>query len=401
MKILFVTDTYHPHINNIYSFVCRMASLLRDKGHRVAVVAPSESWHFKTNRIDNIDVYAMPSLPLPHYGCLRVPIPFSLRSRLKKIITHFNPDVIHIQDHFILSKAVVQLNQQLNIPIIGTSHCSPQTITSQFKNKILKRTLEKYWWLRFAGVFNEALLVTTNTVTGASLIRPKLNSDVIPISNGACLETFISTEKNERIRKKYNLPDKPLLLYAGRLDEAGKTNLITMAVAEAVKTTDFYFVVAGDGIQKRAMERRVKELHLEDKVIFTGFVPQADLACLYALSRCFITDANTAFQNFETLQAMAAGLPVIAANTAAMTELVDHGSNGYLFNMTDKDAIVSSINSIFANDYLYHHMVKKSLEYSRDHDSHKTVASFERAYKSCYVRNIIIRHHREELVSTT
>ena len=44
MRILFVCDTYYPQLNGVYYFVCRIAPLLQDRGHHVAVIAPSESY---------------------------------------------------------------------------------------------------------------------------------------------------------------------------------------------------------------------------------------------------------------------------------------------------------------------------------------------------------------------
>jgi glycosyltransferase involved in cell wall biosynthesis len=378
-----------------------MGALLQEKGHRVAVIAPSQSHYYSKTRIDNnIDVYGMPSLPL-HFSSLRIPMPFSLQSRLKNVIGSFNPDVIHIQDHFILSKAVVKLNRKLNIPLIATNHFLPASVSSFFKNKMIKRSVENFWWSRFSDVFNDALLVTTSTDAGACKIRPWLDADVIPISVGVCLEAFTSFNKTERIKKKYGLPDKPVLLYAGRLDTVNNVDEIIMAVAKVVKTIDCCFVIAGNGIQKTTLEKQAKELLIEEKIIFTGFVPEDDLNKLYGLSRCFITATSKELQSLEILRAMAAGLPVIAPNTAAMDNLVQDKGNGYLFNTGDADSIISSITNVFSNDYLHRHMGKKSLEHIRGHDIRTTAASFERAYKSCYVRNIIMRHHSEELVSSS
>ena len=56
MRILFVSDTYYPHLNGVYYFVCRIAPLLQRNGHTVAVVAPSETMHFTRKVIDGIKV---------------------------------------------------------------------------------------------------------------------------------------------------------------------------------------------------------------------------------------------------------------------------------------------------------------------------------------------------------
>ena len=55
MRILFVSDTYYPHLNGVYYFVCRLAPLLQEKGHQVAVIAPSETIYSSLKEIDNID----------------------------------------------------------------------------------------------------------------------------------------------------------------------------------------------------------------------------------------------------------------------------------------------------------------------------------------------------------
>ena len=111
MKILFVSDTYYPHLNGVYYFVCRLAPLLQEKGHEVAVIAPSETLYSTYQKIDNIDVYGMPSLPILLYPKVRLPLTVLLQSRLKKIIKDFKPDIIHLQDHFSITAAIVKANK--------------------------------------------------------------------------------------------------------------------------------------------------------------------------------------------------------------------------------------------------------------------------------------------------
>ncbi len=138
MNILFVSSSYYPHINGVYYFVCRIGPMLQERGHKVAVIAPSESVHFSNKKIDNLDVCGVPSFSVKINPTIRLPIPFLLKSRIRQIIESFKPDIIHIQDHFPLSKAVVQVNKNLKIPIIGSNHFMPENFTALLKNKILK-----------------------------------------------------------------------------------------------------------------------------------------------------------------------------------------------------------------------------------------------------------------------
>jgi glycosyltransferase involved in cell wall biosynthesis len=368
----------------VYYFVCRIAPLLRERGHQVAVIAPSENRHFSKRKIDDLDVYTMPSLPLIFYPKLRFPVPFFLQSKLRKVIDGFKPDVIHLQDHFILSKAVIALNRELNIPVIGTNHFMPENITSLFKNNTVKTTVERFLWARFVQVFNQVELVTTPTETGARLIRPQLHTDVVAISSGISLREFNAYGKKDSIKEKYGLPDRPLLLYVGRVDPEKRIDEILEAVAVAVKTVDFYFVVVGKGVSKKALEEKAKQLNIEDRVIFTGFVPNEDLPYIYKLSRCFVIASRAELLSLVTLQAMASGLPVIAVNAGALPELVHNNVNGYLFETGNTATIVQAIRDIFTNDQLHHQMADSSLHFSLQHDINRTVTSFEKIYNSCY-----------------
>ena len=380
MRILFVSETYYPHLNGVYYFVCRVAPMLQQRGHQVAVIAPSETTQFVKKRIDNIDVYTVPSLPILLYPKLRFPVPLLLQARIKNLINDFKPDIIHIQDHFILSNAVVEVNKQMRIPIIGTNHFMPENLTSLIKNNKVKQLVENYLWARFSRVFNQLLLVTTPTETGARLIRPKLRTKVTAVSSGINLQEFNPLGDTIVIKEKYALPDKPVLLYVGRLDPEKRIEEIIQAVAVAVKTIDFYFVVVGKGARKAALEKLATDLGIADKVIFTGFVPDEDLPYLYKLSHSFIIASIAELLSLVTLQAMASGLPVIAANAGALVELVQHNKNGYLFNPGDINAIAECIKNIFTNDDLYEGMCEKSVEYSQTHNIHVTVDSFEKIY---------------------
>ena len=144
MKILFVSDSYYPHINGVYYFVCRIGPLLLENGHEVAVIAPSDTMHYSVQKIDGLNVHGLPSISSMIYPTIRIPILFMMRKRIRKIIGQFNPDIIHIQDHFAICKAVVGVNRKLHIPIIGSNHMMPENFTVLLKKPFLKKLLENY-----------------------------------------------------------------------------------------------------------------------------------------------------------------------------------------------------------------------------------------------------------------
>ncbi len=383
MRILFVSDTYYPHLNGVYYFVCRLGPLLQQNGHEVIVIAPSETAGSTKKKIDGIDVYGMPSLPLLYYPRLRFPVSFGLKSKIRQLVNEFRPDVIHIQDHFVLSKAMVAVNKKLNIPLVATNHFMPENLTALFKNKTLKKLIEQSMWSRFTCVFNQATVVTTPTETGACLIRPKLQREVKAISSGIDLEEFNPLGQNERIKQKYGLPDKPILLFVGRLDPEKHVDEILRAAAIALKKIDFCFVVVGKGVQKKMWENLAEELAITADVKFTGFVPDKDLPHFYKLSHCFIIASTAELLSLAVLQAMASGLPVVAVKAGALVELVEDGVNGFLYETGAINSIVRHLVTIFTQHKLHRSMAERSLEISQQHDIRQTVVSFERLYDSC------------------
>ena len=387
MRILFVSDTYYPHINGVYYFVCRIGQLLQEKGHQVAVIAPADSMSASFKKIDNIDVYGLPSFSVVFYPTIRQPFPFLKKYRLLKIIKNFNPDIIHLQDHFIISKAVLRINRKLKIPVIATNHFMPENLTVLVPGKNIKKYFENYLWKGFSTVFNQVKLVTTPTETGVEIIRKRLKVEVVALSSGIDLKKFNPYGNTQKIKEKYKLPNRPILLYAGRLDPEKHIEEILHAVAIASKKIDFCFVIVGKGISKKSLEHLVNELGINEKVIFTGFVPDADLPYFYKLSRCFIIASIAELLSLVTLQAMASGLPVIAVKAGALKELVNDKINGYLYDEDDLPSLVQYIENLITNDFLYKEMSKKSLEFVQQHDIYKTLDLFEKIYMKYGNRN--------------
>jgi 1,2-diacylglycerol 3-alpha-glucosyltransferase len=381
MRILFVSDTYYPHLNGVYYFVCRIAPLLQRNGHTVAVLAPSETTRFTRKMIDNIEVFGVPSLPVVLYPKVRVPIRFLLRSRIRALLDEFAPEVIHIQDHFLLCRTVVKVNKRTALPIMGTNHFMPENLTALVWTFRWKKRLEKLLWSRFSRVYDQLMLVTTPTETAARLIRPLLKAEVVAVSSGIDLKKFEPRQNIGRIRAQYGIPDKPILLFVGRLDPEKKLDEVLDAVAIALRRTDFCLVVVGKGIQRSALEQQAATLQITGNVIFTGFVPEEDLPMIYQLSRCFIIASIAELLSLATLQAMASGLPVIAARAGALEELVHDRENGLLFNVGDIDKMAHGMVEILGNDVLCRQMGAKSLEYSQQHDIHESVRVFESIYE--------------------
>jgi 1,2-diacylglycerol 3-alpha-glucosyltransferase len=171
------------------------------------------------------------------------------------------------------------------------------------------------------------------------------------------------------------------LLFLGRLDSVKKNRRHTPGSGLALKVVDFCFVIAGKGVNKKSLENQTRNLGIQESVIFTGFVTDEELADIYKLSSCFIISSSAELLGLNTLQDMAAGLPVIAVDAGALGELIQPGENGLLHKIGDIKEMAGNICTIFSNTELRLKMKAKSCQLARNHDIKQTVQSFEALYR--------------------
>ena len=183
-------------------------------------------------------------------------------------------------------------------------------------------------------------------------------------------------------RTRYSLPDKPILLFVGRLDKEKNIDVALRAVALAVAHTDFHFVVAGSGAEKPALEALAQRLGIGAHVTFTGFVPDDLLPSLYAAAACFVNAGTAELQSIVTMEAMATGLPVLGARAVALPELIRDHENGFLFDPGNAKELARHLVNIFAHAELRAAMGRNSLAIIAPHDINATLDSFEDFYRA-------------------
>ncbi|MFA5172857.1 MAG: glycosyltransferase [Candidatus Paceibacterota bacterium] len=382
MRIIIAADTYYPHINGASFFAQRLAHYLQKNGHIVAVIAPSESFQNTEKKINGISVFGISSLPILFYSGFRFSLPFFIKKEIKKIIKEFQPDIIHVQSHFSICRAVISLAKKSHLPIIATNHFMPENLTHYLHlPAFIENLIKKIAWLDFSRIFNKVDLVTTPTESAAKLIRSRLKNIVKSVSCGIDLNRFNPKNNGDYLKEKYHLSNnKLILLYVGRLDKEKNIDLIIKAVAQVPSNIDLHFVIAGTGAEKENLMNLSEKLSIKERVHLIGFVSDHDLENIYRIAECFIIAGTAELQSIVTLEALASGLPVIAANAVALPELVKDEENGFLFEPGDLDSLIKKIKTIFSDSTLRKKMAEKSLAIIANHSIEKTISQFENIY---------------------
>lgn len=140
-----------------------------------------------------------------------------------------------------------------------------------------------------------------------------------------------------------------VLVFAGRL---GVQKALGVALESLVHAPAVSLLVAGDGPERGALERRTRELDLDGRVRFLGVVPRSTVLRLFRAADA--TLLSSAWENFPhaVVEALAVGCPVIATAVGGVPEVVKDGENGLLVPPGDPPALAAAITRFFGDDKL-------------------------------------------------
>ena len=395
MKILIASDAYYPpNVSGVAYFSHRLAKQLARDGNRVYVVAPSRGLRNEIYRQDGVTVYGVTSIPVPTVKGFRVSLVPLIRSIVGRIVGRIKPDVIHVQNHFMIGKVAVEIAKKNGIPVIGTNHFMPENLVHYFHlPKTAERGLIRFGWRQFVRVYNKVDYVTSPTKTAADLLDEiGFVKKVKPISCGIDLERFTPKNRGDYLMRIYNVPQRvPILLYVGRLDKEKNVDVVIRSLPKILKVQKIHFVIAGSGNIREKLQDLVRKMKLSHHVTFTGFVSDVDLPNLYAVADIFVAPGGAELQCISALEAVATGLPLVAADAVALPELVKDGKNGFLFVPGNCNSLADKIIKILSNKDLAERMGRESLRIAQKHDIKISVSEFETLYR----RAIALRYQKE------
>ena len=176
---------------------------------------------------------------------------------------------------------------------------------------------------------------------GESELLQQTSQQITPeiIRNGIRTESFPYRE-----RRDFTSPLK--IVCVGRLIERKGQSLLFQALRELLdKDVAATVTLIGTGDAERKYRTMVSELGIENSVHFEGYVPREDLPNRLIHFDLFALPSENEGMSVATLEALAAGLPIISTETGGAKELVDSGMNGYLFPVGDLEQLVRCIDS--------------------------------------------------------
>ena len=379
MRIMVVTDQYEPMVGGVPTVTRNLARGLAGRGHDVALVVPSPGWRGRLATAEQVSVTYRGSLRWPWYegmrlGCLPA-------SAAGKLMASFAPDVAHIHSPVTLGVMARIGAGRRRVPVVYTNHYLPANVRASAAPRA--RALDALFYRHVVGFSNKCSYVTAPTATALGLLRERgLRVPSGVLSNGVDLDAYSPGLADVRIRHRYGLPaGRPLILSVGRLSPEKRTDVLLEAVARLGPDTQIAIAIAGAGPDEARLRSQAQRLGLARKVLFLGFVPGPDLPGLYRLADVFAIASEAELQSLTTMEAMATGLPVVAVDAYALSELVRHGHNGFLARPGHAAEVAAYLDQLCSDPCLRARMSAASLRIISGHEQHRWLAEWESLYR--------------------
>lgn len=348
MRIGIFTDSYKPYTSGVVNSIVSFRDELSALGHELHIFAPSYP-HYDE---DEPGVYRLKSLPSPTNADYTLALPFypGMQSLLKKI----DLDLIHVHSPFIMGQVGLHCAQKQQLPLVFTYH----TMYDQYVHYVpMAQDLAKKLTVQYSKYYCNKCdhIVVPSREVKKKLIREEIVTPITVIPTGVPLHKFVDGDSrwlNEHYPATRN---KQILLFVGRL--AKEKNLEFLLHAFQViheRNPDTVLVLVAGGPMEEALKELSGHLELEQNqaVIFTGSVPFEQLVHIYYSSRLFVFTSKTETQGLVLLEAMAAGLPIVAIRAGGVEDMIDHECNGLLCS-DDLEQFVQAVCFLLNDEQTY------------------------------------------------
>ncbi len=344
MRIAIVTETYPPEINGVALTVHSLATGLAACGHAIEMIRP----HQRQAHTDEPGINAVETrgMAMPRYPGLRFGLP--AKDLLRCCWRRQRPDAIYVATEGPLGWSATRVAAQLGIPLTSGFHTRFDSYATHYGIGLLTPLIISY--------LRRFHLRAAATVVPTDALAKELNA--MGISNTRLIRRAVDTKlfhprrRDDTLRSRWGAgATTPVVLYVGRI--AAEKNLeLAVRTFRAIqqRVPQARFVWVGDGPARAALQAAHPDF------IFTGVQRGETLARHIASADLFpFPSLSETFGNV-IIEALAAGVPVVAyAEGAAREHLLD-GVNGYRIDSGDAPAFIDAAVRLAGNPGLIRHM---------------------------------------------
>ncbi len=358
LRIALFSGNYNYVRDGANQALNRLAEYLLRQGASLRVYAPTVP---KPAFAPTGDLVSVPGIAIP--GRSEYQLPLGLSAENKRDLEKFQPDIVHVSSPDPTGHAALRWAQEHDLPVLASVHTRFETYPRYYKMGFLEPVVE--WILRRFYNNCDALVAPSQSMI-AELIEQGMHDDIALWSRGVDRTIFDPSKRDMGWRRALGIADDDVaIVFLGRLVmEKGLDVFADTIIQLRKRQVPHKVLVIGDGPARKWFEQALPG------GVFAGFQTGADLGRALASGDLFFNPSITETFGNVTLEAMASGLPVVAAGATGASSLVDDWETGRLVPPGNVHEFAEAIAPYCNNpDLRARHGAageKKSLEYSWD-----------------------------------
>ncbi|MDR3121908.1 MAG: glycosyltransferase family 4 protein [Clostridiales bacterium] len=377
------TDTFFPEINGVATSVLLLKRELEKIGHTVYVFTSS---HPAMKRLPDVEhTYRLPSAPFVFLPARRVAVFY--KKSVAHQISQLNLDIIHTNTEFSLGMFGKLIAAALNKPVLHTYH----TLYEDYVHYITKGRLPHFsaeMARRFSRIYCNSCsaVVTPTDKTRDLLLEYNVERPISVIPTGIDVEQFRRSdgdaEKIDALKAEFGIgPRDKVILYVGRLAREKNIDSVVRQLPAYIKAhPGTKFLMVGNGPWKQEIETLARGRGIGGHIIFAGERPWSEIAMFYKLGDVFVSASQSETQGLTFIEAMAAGVPVLARQDRSVEKLILDGHSGCLF--ADEAEIPAKLERVLGDETFRSRLIANARETAADNSAAQFAKNIERAYQN-------------------
>jgi len=312
VQVGFFTECYRPIVNGVVASIDALRDGLIARGVDVVTIAPRFPHFVDEGRA----IVRIPSLPLPTQTAYRLCVPYlngDDRRRVRAL------DVVHAHSPFVTGWMAATYARRLRVPLVFTYHTRLDAYAhyAPFDRATTERAMSGLT-RRYA---NAADAVVVPTRAMETLLRELgVRAPIAVVPSAIDVERFASGRRSPLVRARLGAHDgEPLALVVSRL---GLEKNVELAIDACAALPDLRLAIVGEGPHRAALEERARQSGAAGRVRFVGTLARERLPDVYASADAFVFPSTSDTQGLVLAEALAAGLPVVAAESDASRDVL-------------------------------------------------------------------------------
>lgn len=308
MRVLMVSDVYFPRINGVSTSIETFRRTLRDEGVEVRLVVPDYGNAQREEGVVRVPGRAVPRDPEDRLVRWR-----AMHAAVRAAAA--DCDAVHLQTPFVAHYAGLKAARALGLPVLATYHTLFEEYLQHYAPFLPSRLLRaqaRAWSRRQCNAL-DALVVPSQAMQ-SRLFDYGVKTPMHVLPTGIPLRQFASGD-GPAFRARHGIgAEQPVALFVGRVAHEKNIGFLLEAMQVVRRQRpDALLLITGEGPAMLELQRQTVRLDVAANVRFLGYLDrQRELPDCYAAANAFAFASRTETQGLVLLEAMAAGLPVVA-----------------------------------------------------------------------------------------